>query len=97
MPFKAQRAIAALLVCGIAPYPLSSQQVRKSESSRAIDRRADDNVRDVQAPVASRTLTPDDGLAVIAAALDSSIQRGTKPDCSHIVHAVYERAGFHYP
>jgi NlpC/P60 family len=31
------------------------------------------------------------------AALDSSIHRGPQRDCSHIVHAVYDRAGFHYP
>ena len=46
--------------------------------------------------VASRTLTPDDGLAVIAAALDSRIRIHSNRDCSHLVHAIYERAGFHY-
>jgi hypothetical protein len=97
MQFNANRAMAALVICGFTPLPSSSQQVRKSESSRTINRTADANVRGVEAPVASRTLTPDDGLAVIAAALDSSIHRSTKRDCSHIVHAVYGRAGFHYP
>ncbi len=42
-----------------------------------------------------RTLTPDDGLAVIAAALDSRKLRHSG-DCSHLVHAIYERAGFQY-
>ena len=44
----------------------------------------------------ARTLSPDDGLAVIAAALDSKGLRYSEHDCSHLVHAIYERAGFSY-
>jgi len=44
----------------------------------------------------NRTLTPDDGLAVISAALDSKVRRYSGHDCSHLVHAIYERAGFPY-
>jgi len=44
---------------------------------------------------ADRMLTPDDGLSVIAAALDSRTLRHSG-DCSHLVHAIYERAGFQY-
>ncbi len=44
-----------------------------------------------------RTLTSDDGLSVIAAALDSKVRRDSEHDCSHLVHAIYERAGFRYP
>jgi len=41
-------------------------------------------------------LTRDDGLAVVATALDEHIRmRGTR-DCSHLVHAIYDRAGFSY-
>ncbi len=43
-----------------------------------------------------RTLTPDDGLSVIAAALDSKARLYSVHDCSHLVHAIYERAGFTY-
>ena len=42
------------------------------------------------------TLTPDDGLAVISAALDPKVRRYSGHDCSHLVHAIYERAGFAY-
>lgn len=42
------------------------------------------------------TLTEDDGLAVISAALDSKVRRYAGHDCSHLVHAIYERAGFPY-
>jgi hypothetical protein len=41
-------------------------------------------------------MTADDGLAIIAAALDSRVRSGAKRDCSHLVHAVYVRAGFPY-
>ncbi len=44
---------------------------------------------------AEPTLTLDDGLAIIAAALDSRKLRHSG-DCSHLVHAIYERAGFPY-
>ena len=45
---------------------------------------------------ANRTLTPDDGLAVISAALDYKVRRYSGHDCYHLVHAIYERAGFPY-
>jgi hypothetical protein len=41
-------------------------------------------------------LGPEDGLAVIAAALDFRKQASDKADCSHLVHDIYERAGFTY-
>lgn len=40
-------------------------------------------------------LATDDGLAVIAAALETR-GRSSKTDCSHLVHEIYERAGFSY-
>jgi NlpC/P60 family len=42
------------------------------------------------------SLTEDDRLSLIAAALDSRVRESTEPDCSHLVHAIYERAGFSY-
>ncbi len=42
------------------------------------------------------TLTPDEGLAVLGAALDFRHYRGSESDCSHFVHALYQRAGFPY-
>ncbi len=96
MRLKAKRVIAALIVCG-APYLVSAQrEVRESETSGAIQRVSDETGRDGQTPVASRTLTSDDGLAVIAAALDARIHLARRPDCSHLVHAIYDLAGFPY-
>jgi hypothetical protein len=48
-------------------------------------------------PAAARLLTLDEGLSVLGAALESRAHLGAKSDCSHLVHAVYERAGFPYP
>ena len=42
-------------------------------------------------------LSQDDGLSVIAAALDARTQATRQRDCSHLVHAIYLRAGFPYP
>ena len=44
----------------------------------------------------SPTLTGEEGLAVVGAALKSHPRPGLKSDCSHLVHAIYERAGFPY-
>ncbi len=79
--------IVALFLWGIAACPSAAQKLPKP---------SEDNVAADQASGRSRTLTPDDGLAVIAAALDSHIHLGSKPDCSHLVHAIYDRAGFPY-
>ena len=43
-----------------------------------------------------RALTQDDRLSVIAAALDPKTRRYSGRDCSHLVHAIYEKAGFPY-
>lgn len=43
-----------------------------------------------------RLLTPDDGMAVISAALDTERHFVSNYDCSHLVHAIYQRAGFPY-
>jgi hypothetical protein len=89
MRFNRRHGMTVVLVLfGFAPYPLSAQ---KTGSSGAI---AHAHANRHQAPV---TLTPDDGLSVIAAALDSRVHTGWQRDCSHLVHAIYIRAGFSYP
>lgn len=42
------------------------------------------------------SLNSDERLAVLASALDSKLPRLREYDCSHLVHAIYERAGFPY-
>src|SRR5579863_7796466 len=46
-------------------------------------------------PPALRVLTADEGMAVLSAALESRAHPDFETDCSHLVHAVYGRAGFH--
>ncbi len=47
----------------------------------------------------SRTasMTSDDRLSLLAAALDAHVQRESEPDCSHLVHEIYQAAGLPYP
>jgi hypothetical protein len=41
-------------------------------------------------------LSSDERLALLASALDAKTPRYAERDCSHLVHAIYERAGFPY-
>ncbi len=43
-----------------------------------------------------QTLNEDERLSVMAAALDSKTPRFRERDCSHLVHAIYQKAGFPY-
>jgi cell wall-associated NlpC family hydrolase len=89
MEFPAKHWIALLILCGLASYPSAAQRkIQKHPKS--------ENVSVDEDRVAAHTLTPDEGLAVIAAALDSRIHLSAKRDCSHLVYAVYDRAGFPY-
>jgi cell wall-associated NlpC family hydrolase len=97
MQSRTKRVVVVLVWCGLATYPSLSQQLRPARSTVLGSRTVRDTESELRtSEAASRTLTPDDGLAVIAAALDSHIQRGPKRDCSHLVHTIYKRAGFPY-
>ncbi len=84
MQTRTKRAIAALL-CGLALCVCSAAQPpRQSATANTTQRNT------------NRPLTPDDGLGVISAALDPKVRRYAGHDCSHLVHAIYQRAGFPY-
>jgi cell wall-associated NlpC family hydrolase len=87
--FPAKHAIAVLILCGLASNTSGAQREIQNHPTG-------ENVRGEEGKVASHTLTSDDGLAVIAAALDSSVHLRAKRDCSHLVHTIYARAGFPY-
>lgn len=73
---------------------LAQLEVRKPEgSSKQTSQVQGNNVGDQQTP---GPLSADDGLSVIAAALDGRMRLTGKRDCSHLVHAIYARAGFPY-
>jgi len=84
-----------LILCGLAAGASSAQESHESARPRPAST-VGDPVRSGRSSGRLRTLTPDDGLAVIAAALDSRTHLVREPDCSHLVHAIYSRAGFPY-
>jgi len=84
--------IAALL-CGLALCVCSAQQTPRPPGTSNTARQS---ARETRGRRPARTLTPDDGLGVISAALDPKVRRYAGRDCSHLVHAIYERAGFPY-
>jgi cell wall-associated NlpC family hydrolase len=88
MSIRLKTGVAVLLASGaFLAQPLPAQTARstiRQGASGSHARKAD------------RTLSPDDGLAVISAALDSKVRMFSGSDCSHLVHAIYERAGFPY-
>lgn len=84
--FKILRKILLLLCC--AATLAAGQTHSKPSHSPHIEQAA----KRSKIPLA----TTDDGLAVLSAALDSRTRLSAKADCSHLVHDIYERAGFVY-
>lgn len=66
-----QRAIVKLVFCAL-PVFCTSAQGQLEESPRSKEN-ADEHANRCEVGISSRALTPDDGLAVIAAALDRRI------------------------
>lgn len=76
----------ALCLCG-APLTLPAQTWEGPGTVR--------RVRDQEN--AAHTLSRNDGMDVVTVALDERVRMGRNRDCSHLVHAIYEQAGFSYP
>ena len=94
MRFSTKR-LGALTLCGFALSASSAQpQVQAAQSSDTTTHVRREHPSRRPAPV---VLSPDDGLSVIAAALDERVKAARQPDCSHLVHAIYLQAGFPYP
>jgi hypothetical protein len=93
MQFSAKKA-GALTLCGLAfCAPSAHSRIQAGQSGDAIAHVRRENAHRRPSPV---VLTPDDGLSVIAAALGARVQATRQRDCSHLVHAIYLRAGFPY-
>jgi hypothetical protein len=94
MRFRAAGIFLFMLFVAGTLLPTSTAQNRELENStytpapRHTDQRAK--------PPALRVLTADEGMAVLSAAMESRGHPDLETDCSHLVHAVYERAGFPY-
>lgn len=84
--------IAALLPALGMGISAAQQPIRPAGHSQAILQTVNGN----PGRTTNRTLSPDEGLSVIAAALDSKVRLHPGRDCSHLVHAIYQRAGFPY-
>ncbi len=85
------KPVVAALIFGIALSVGSAQ-----ETARRAGTSNTQSASVIRGRKAERTLTADDGLGVISAALDPKVRRYAGHDCSHLVHAIYERAGFPY-
>jgi len=86
-------AILALILYGLDVAPWFSSAQTETKGSGAIGAHKTNRHQDLST---SRSLTMDDGLSVIASALDSRGRLYSGNDCSHLVHTIYERAGFPY-
>lgn len=83
----AQRnAVLTIVLCGLALYSARAQSPQNDAVSagRGAKRKTE------------RPLNKKERREVIATALDSKIPRRAERDCSHLVHSIYERAGFPY-
>jgi hypothetical protein len=80
-------SIEMLLACVLLPATLAAQQGAQSRGIKA-DNPSHEN------PSQSSLLNVSEGLSVIGSALESRAH--SKLDCSHLVHSIYERAGFPY-
>jgi cell wall-associated NlpC family hydrolase len=97
-PHQAAITIVMLGLCAAwAQDRASNAEARVSSASEPIPGQA-------EKPASSRakrhrkiTLNKDDRSAVVEAALEAKRHRYHERDCSHLVHAIYEHAGFPYP
>jgi cell wall-associated NlpC family hydrolase len=92
MRMQLQSVAILSLLCGPV---LFANGIQSRTASVAAARSAGPEARKARVRT-GRMLTPDDGLAVISAALDTPRHFASNRDCSHLVHAIYERAGFPY-
>jgi hypothetical protein len=67
-----------------------SSAAASTAASQSVD--ANQGRKGERAPI----LTEDDRLSLLAAALDRRVRMHSEPDCSHLVHAIYQQAGFSY-
>jgi cell wall-associated NlpC family hydrolase len=80
-------ALRFLLLCNMA-MPVLWAQEKPAPDASAANRH--------EHPAAAHLLDPGDGLDILAAALDARHAATFPRDCSHLVHTIYESAGFSY-
>jgi cell wall-associated NlpC family hydrolase len=87
-----------ILLCVVVPCIARAQdETRPGIASNSVSSKtAQADASNASTRKHGSTLSTDERLAVIASALDSKTPRFAERDCSHLVHAIYERAGFPY-
>ncbi len=87
-----RKAAFAVLLCGIGLCSAWAQQddIPPGAASTPVQ------TRKQRHNLKGKSLNSDERLAVLASALDSKTPRFDERDCSHLVHAIYSRAGFPY-
>jgi len=85
------KPMIAILLCGLALGVSRAQEGPRQTRTSGDERQG---ATGNYGRKTDHTLSPDERLSVIAAALDSKAR--PERDCSHLVHAIYERAGFAY-
>lgn len=88
MRFMTKAVVLLLIAWALLPI------AQTEENNRAESNRTSNGSRAGYAT--ARLLNSDQGLAIIGAALEFRHHRAPKPDCSHFVNTIYERAGFPY-
>jgi hypothetical protein len=102
MRFHAKVTPFILLLYLAAVRPGLAQEREQEEKEKRISTNGADRVPHKtpdlkEPPTVPRLLTPNEGLAILGTAMDSRHRHSDfSSDCSHFVHGLYERAGFHY-
>jgi len=78
--------VKVVLALVLALYFSSAQETHRRESTTGSSAQSE----------TGQFFNEDDRLSLLAAALDRHVRRTSEPDCSHLVHAVYDHAGFPY-
>lgn len=90
------KSILTTLICGLSLAQAQNPPRRADSSEPQLQTVSANRLSDRGRSLTRVSLTQDDRLSLIAAALDSRVREGSEPDCSHLVHAIYESAGFPY-
>jgi hypothetical protein len=89
---KARQFILVASLCALSLAALAQRTLQPTTKEDAVETSG----YPVSARTSGRLLTADEGLAIIGAALEIQQASRTAGDCSHVVHAIYESAGFRY-
>ena len=91
------KVATTIVLCGLALCGLPAQNSQSPEAPRSTEgASAPASANRSSKRKIARPLGKHDRRAVIATALDLKIPRRAEHDCSHLVHAIYQRAGFPY-